>query len=436
MPKRRNIIMGCMVATLTMIPQLGSLSWGQAYDNSSLMQSGSAQEGSMPQAYHPYWHNYLDNMQREGGYYAVTGNYGGTPITSYYPSSSSSTAMSPQTTQSNMYYNPNEYYGAQQQGYQQNYQAPQQAYQAPQQYYQPPQAYQQAPAESSPKQSKKKKSTAQAAQQQQQSNYPQQNYGYAQQQYPQQAYGQQQYQQQQQAYGQYPQQQAAEDGSAGLTSDPSVLAAQQKAYDRAVARQRAAELAAQQQAAMQELQQTQALYASAQQKLKEQEVRQRQLQEEYHKKAVGEAYEGLRTAQQRYYELMGVSGESGTGPARQAQPQIASQSPAQSLQYPAQQPYQQQPMAVSQPQTVPAGAYPQGYAPQPQGYPQTANPGLTVTPPGSVTPLRIQSQQEQAQQQESGGLWATLKEIFSPPTTAPIPNQRSMFDKQKSSIDD
>ena len=200
-------------------------------------------------------------------------------------------------------------------------------------------------------------------------------------------------------------------------------------------------MAAQQQAAMQELQQTQALYAAAQQKLKEQEARQRQLQDEYHKKSVGEAYEGLRAAQQRYYELMGVSGESGTGPARQAQQaQMASQAPAQSLQYPGQQPYQQQPMAAAQPQTVPAGAYPQGYpsaAPQQQGYPQAANPGLTVTPPGSATPLRIQSQQEQQQQQqESGGFWSTLKEIFSPPTTAPIPNQRSMFDNKKSAMDD
>lgn len=446
MPKGRIFTTGFLVAALTIMPQVTCLSLGQTYDNSSLMQGGPGQEGSMPQSYYPYWHNYLDNMQREGGYYAVTGNYGGTPITSYYPSSSSSSAMSPEVTQqSNMYYNPADYYGAAQQqaGYQQGYQAPQQAYQgAPQTYQVPQQAYQQPPAESSQRSSKKKKSTGQAVQQQQQyapqqQAYPQQNYGYGQQQYPQQAYGQQQYPQQQ-GYGQYPQQQATEDGSSGLTADPSVQAAQQKAYERAVARQRAAELAAQQQAAMQELQQTQALYAAAQQKLKEQEVRQRQLQDEYHKKAVGEAYEGLRTAQQRYYELMGVSGESGTGPARQAQSQIASQAPAQSLQYPGQQPYQQQPMAAAQPQTVPAGAYPQGYqsAPPQQAYPQAANPGLTVTPPGSATPLRIQSQQEQQQQQESGGFWSTLKEIFSPPTTAPIPNQRSMFDNKKSAMDD
>ncbi len=451
MPKRRRFTMGCIVAALTIMPPITSLSLGQTYDNSSLMQGGSGQEGSMPQAYHPYWHNYLDNMQREGGYYAVTGNYGGTPITSYYPSSSSSSAMSPEMTQqSNMYYNPSDYYGAQQQGYQQSPQAPQQAYQsAPQTYQAPQQTYQQAPTESSQRSSKKKKSTGQAVQQQQsyypqqqagyqQQSYPQQNYGYGQQQYPQQTYGQQQYPQQQ-ASGQYPQQQAVEDGSSGLSGDPSVQAAQQKAYERAVARQRAAELAAQQQTAMQELQQTQALYAAAQQKLKEQEVRQRQLQDEYHKKAVGEAYEGLRTAQQRYYELMGVSGESGTGPTRQAQSQMASQAPAQSLQYAGQQqPYQQQPMAAAQPQTVPAGAYPQGYpsaAPQ-QGYPQAANPGLTVTPPGSATLLRIQSQQEQQQQQESGGFWSTLKEIFSPPTTAPIPNQRSMFDNKKSAMDE
>lgn len=190
---------------------------------------------------------------------------------------------------------------------------------------------------------------------------------------------------------------------------------------------------------MQELQQTQALYAAAQQKLKEQEVRQKQLQDEYHKKAVGEAYEGLRAAQQRYYELMGVSGESGAGAARQAQAQMAAQSPAQSLQYAPQQPYQQQPMAAAQPQSMPTSAYPPGYSapPQQQGYPQAAGaPGLTVTPPGTATPLRIQSQQEQ-QQQETGGLWSTLKEIFSPPTTAPIPNQRSMFDaKNKGSMDE
>lgn len=414
MPKGRIFITGFLVAALTIMPQVTCLSLGQTYDNSSLMQGGPGQEGSMPQSYYPYWHNYLDNMQREGGYYAVTGNYGGTPITSYYPSSSSSSAMSPEVTQqSNMYYNPADYYGA---GQQQSYQAPQQAYQGvPQTYQVPQQAYQRPPAESSQRSSKKKKSTGQAVQQQQQyapqqQAYPQQNYGYG---------------QQQQGYGQYPQQQATEDGSSGFNADPSVQAAQQKAYERAVARQRAAELAAQQQAAMQELQQTQALYAAAQQKLKEQEAKQRQLQDEYHKKAVGEAYESLRTAQQRYYELMGVSGESGTGPARQAQ----------SLQYPGQQPYQQQPMAAAQPQTVPAGAYPQGYqsAPPQQAYPQAADPGLTVTPPGSATPLRIQAQQEQ---QESGGFWSTLKEIFSPPTTAPIPNQRSMFDNKKSAMDD
>ena len=34
-------------------------------------------DGTSPPVYYPYWHNYLDNMQREGGYQTVTGNYGG-----------------------------------------------------------------------------------------------------------------------------------------------------------------------------------------------------------------------------------------------------------------------------------------------------------------------------------------------------------------------
>ena len=130
-----------------------------------------------------------------------------------------------------------------------------------------------------------------------------------------------------------------------------VQAAQQKAYERAVARQRAAELAAQQQAATQELTQAQQQFDMAQQRVREQEVKQKALQAEYHKKAVGEAYDSLRVAQQRYYELMGVSGDSGrpTQSGYQARAVPQGQGQQQALQYPQMAPGQQaQPQAQQQ----------------------------------------------------------------------------------------
>ncbi len=83
-----------------------------------------------------------------------------------------------------------------------------------------------------------------------------------------------------------------------------VQQAQQKAYERAVARQRAAELSAQQQAAAQELQQASQSLEMAQSRMRDQEQKQKALQQEYHQKAVSEAYEGLKQAQQKYYDLM------------------------------------------------------------------------------------------------------------------------------------
>lgn len=446
--KFRVLLSGALGLAFIMTPWVSQWAQGQGYDYnnaSTLMQPPSGgQDAGMPQAYYPYWTNYLDNLQREGGYYSVTGNYGNSnPVTSYYPASPSSDATSPQvTSQSGMYYNPQDYYGAyQQQGYQQANQAP--TYQS----YQAPAASTQSQTTQGKRSSKKQKPSATARQQQeyyggqqpgyspQQTNYPQQQY----QQQPygqspstaqQQAYGQQNYGQQ--GYGQYQQPQAAGQESSPLASDPSVQAAQQKAYERAVARQRAAELAAQQQTATQELQQTQQLYVAAQQKLREQEQKQRALQDEYQKKAVAEAYESLRASQQRYYELMGVAQES----ARQnqaGQTRVAGQQP------PVQQPMQY-PQAQAQqayPQGVPAASYNNpGYGQQ--GYPTSAgvNTGASpmapsALPPGQATPLQIQPQGQQ-EQESAGGLWSTLKEIFSPPTTGPVPNQRSMWENKRS----
>jgi hypothetical protein len=183
-------------------------------DASSLMETPTGSFGDQPSVYYPYWQNYLDNLQREGGYYSVTGNYpGSAPVTSYYPSSPSGDATSPQSTSaSGMYYNPSDYYatqGGQPQAGQQY--APPQAYQAPagQTYYQAPTAS--TPQATGPPQAttgKKRRISAkgQAAQAaaQQQAYYQQQQQAYAQQL---QAYQQQQqaYQQQQQGYnGQQP----------------------------------------------------------------------------------------------------------------------------------------------------------------------------------------------------------------------------------------
>ncbi len=190
------------------------------YDNSTLMQNPTGSFDGQAPSYYPYWYNYLDNMQREGGYYSVTGNYGGAPVTSYYPASPSSEATSPQAT--SMYYNPSEYYAnqggqqaqpAQQPQPMQTYQDPSQAYQAQgyqqqgyQQGYQTQQPQIQAQSATGKRRLSKKEAKAQAkAQAQQQAAYLQAQQGYDQQQ----AYQQQlqAYQQQQQAYQQYQQQQ-------------------------------------------------------------------------------------------------------------------------------------------------------------------------------------------------------------------------------------
>jgi len=441
------VLTGTILGVLLMVASApGQWPASNAYDQSTLLQTPSGSfDQSQPPVYYPYWQNYLDNMQREGGYYSITGNYGGSaPITSYYPATSSGGATSPQTTQSNMYYNPSDYqavqgapaYGA----------APvqQPAYQPPVAAPHPAQGTSKKKRRLSAKQRVAEQSPQQSYYQQSPQDYQQQYYG-QQPQYQQQPYGQQQQYQQpgyyQQQAGQYPgqyagyqqqapaaQPQTTAEAPSGLNQDPVVRDAQQKAYERAVARQRAAELAAQQQAAVQELQQAQQMLEAAQGKFREQETKQKQLQEEYHKKAVAEAYEGLRTAQQRYYDLMGVSGESGRPPSRQGYP-VQARAPQQ-MQYPQQAPGQAQPQPYGQ--QAPAAQYPpQGVAQQqpqyqygvsqpPVGVP--AGQPFSPSPPGQATPLTVQ---QQPQQEEGGGFWATLKEIFLPPTTS-VPNPRPM----------
>lgn len=454
-------------------PVLGQWSEGQGsyseYGNSSLMQSPTGSlDGSTPPIYYPDWNNYLDNMQRSGGYEAVTGSYpNSVPITSYYPSSSGQSSGTQPTSDPGMYAN----YGAQQHqayppagqppaGYQPGYSAPgyQQAYQTPssgaqqatttttqgsrsskkrrlsaQQQTSEPSQSQSYYEQQSPYQQQAQQYPQAYQQQQHQQPYQQQAYG--QQPYQQQAYGQQQgyQQQQQQAYGQSPDQ-----GQSPYSSDPVVQEAQRKAYERAVARQRAAELTAQQQAAAQELQQTQQMYLAAQQKLQEQEMRQRQLQEEYRKKAVGEAYEQLRTAQQKYYDLMGVSSEAGRGAvgpsvqeARAGVPQtqqypLPASAPSQPMQYPQPAPIQAPAQyGAGQGYSLPAGSIPS--SPGPQG----TSP-YSATPPSQPTPLHVQG----APQQENagGGLWSALKEIFSSsnPSVVP-PSQRNFGPRSRNS---
>ncbi len=431
-----------------------------------------------------HWNNYLDRMQQEGGYYSVTGNYpGSSPVTSYYPASQSSEATSPQpgAGQSSIYYNPSEYYSNQGGA---AYQAPQvQTYQAPDAAGQAVTGAQQGvPAAGKKRRLKAKRSSGKAQLQAtyQQSPYPQteqvdpqayaqqqayqqqlqayqQQQGYAQQQA---GYPQQQAQQQpgaypagqdasyqQQGYGQS-QQQAAQpqsgEAQGALSSDPIVQAAQQKAYERAVARQRAAELAAQQQAATQELTQAQQQFAMAQQRVREQEAKQKALQAEYHKKAVGEAYEGLRAAQQRYCEFMGVSGDSGRPAQTSYQARAVPQAPGQqqALQYPQMAPGQQPQQPQAQQQYGQPAPTPQGVGQLQYAGPAPAAAGAmpsqpTITPyqapPGQSTPLHVQGQQQQ-QAESGGGLWSTLKEIFASPTTAVGPNQqRSMFEGRNKS---
>src|SRR5512139_2621247 len=113
MRRRLVVLTGTILGVLLMVAAApGQWPAESSYDQSTLFETPSGSfDKSLPPVYHPYWHNYLDNLQREGGYYSVTGNYAGSaPITSYYPANpSSSGATSPQTTQSSIYYNPSEY---------------------------------------------------------------------------------------------------------------------------------------------------------------------------------------------------------------------------------------------------------------------------------------------------------------------------------------
>lgn len=483
-----SVLTGTVLGALILIlPASAQMSYDEGsssgmYEGSSLMQDPTAQTYGMmpPGGYYPEWTNYLDQLQREGGYYSVTGNYpGSAPVTSYYPAGQAPQMQGQASGQAaGMYSSPDYYSSSGQQAYQQPQQAyGQQAYSQPvypqQGYQQPPTqqsyAYQGPPAagqtgasgqQSATGKSKKRKLTAtqrgtaaqtyeQPQQQAYPQTYPQQGYqqqayqqpgaypqaypqGYQQQPYqqgyqqPQQAYGQQAYPQQgQQAYGQqgYPQQgQQAYGQQAGPEQeDPVLQQARMSAYERAVARQRAAELAAQQQAAIQELQQTRQQYDAAQARLQEQEDRQRAFQEEYRRKAAQEAYEQLRAAQQRYYDLVGVSGESGRPDARAASAGPSrggyappSQAPVQAQQYGAQ-----------------PAPYQQGYPTPPQSVGMQEAPqqgGFASTPQaaGQVTPLQIQQPQSQG-----GGLWSTLKEIFAPPTTGGPPARSLIEDRNR-----
>jgi hypothetical protein len=469
MGKTSKLLIGTALALLlTAVPAMaqwaGGLNPYSQYSGSSLMQNAP-----QPGVYYPYWHNYLDRLQQEGGYQQIRGNYQNSPaVTSYYPTASDSNATSPQAAQqsSSMYYNPSEYYRSY--GNQAPQASPQQTQNQAAYYQQAPPAAQPAPSPRNARTSNKKRRmtagqrtykapeqsypsrqqilseqqaflqlsgrTQQAAYAQPPANAQQAAYG-------QQPTGRQPIYGQQQAYGQpqpnvaggqqqYLQQQGqpAQQDPSGLSEDPLVRRAQQKAYERAVARQRAAELAAQQHAAMQELQQAQNLYQTAQVKVEEEKNKQEALQKEFHRKAVAEAYEGLRASQKRYYDLMGVSQESG----RPEQGGYAA-APNQPYAQPASvQPGVGQPGA-GQPYAPPAGRY---------GQPGAATPPRTMAPqpvrPSQATPLYTQSQPQQ--QQSSGGWWSTLKGVFAGPTASTAgragASQRGMFDRGSRRMDE
>ncbi len=103
MQQKWTIILGVCLLIFSAAPVPAQ--WTSGEISSTLMQTPSGSiDPSLPPVYYPYWHNYLDNLQREGGYYAITGNYpNSVPVTSYYPASPSSEAA---TQQSNIYYNP------------------------------------------------------------------------------------------------------------------------------------------------------------------------------------------------------------------------------------------------------------------------------------------------------------------------------------------
>jgi hypothetical protein len=419
MGKNWLILTGSALALLLMAIPCAAQSGGYnpyAYNEASSLVGDRGQNGfTPPGGYYPYWSNYLDNMQKAGGYYSVTGNYPNSPpVTSYYPAESGVGAASRPASRpaGNMYSNPSYY-----QGYGQSQQAPAQGYAN----YRtaPTQAPQDSAVSSTQATSKRRLSagTQPAAQAQQQ--YQAQQYAlqqYQARQAAQQQYGQptqQQYGYPQQQYGQQPaqpQNQGQQAYAKPLDNDPDLQEAKQKAYERAVARQRAAEMAAKQQAAMQELQQARDIYEQAQKKMQEEEAKRQAFQEEYRRKAIKEAYAKLRDAQQRYYEMMGVSGQSGGGARRP--PAAAAPAPAQ--------------QAVAYPQPAQPQQYPQPAQPQyprqvtPQGYP------VAQAPPAQVTPLQIRPKQQASR----GGLWSTLKDIFLPPTNAAV-NQRRLLDKNR-----
>ena len=166
------------------------------------------------------------------------------------------------------------------------------------------------------------------------------------------------------------------------------------------------------------------MYEAAQVKLREQEEKQVALQREFRRKATIDAYESLRAAQKRYYDLMGVSEQSGRPPQEN---------------YP-----QQYPSPAAQPPAYnpgpPTGAQ-ATYGPPPGANTRTMPPPATMAPqqvrPTQATPLYAQQQQaaQQAPQQQrsSGGIWSTLKSIFSGPTYRSPGNQRGMFSGQRGS---
>lgn len=455
------ILAMCLFAATTPVLGQGGTGSNPYYDyNSSTLMQGNAQQN----IYYPYWNNYLDNLQQEGGYQAVHGNYpNSAPVTSYYPSAQDSRATTPQAAQPQMYSNSGYYsnYGQAQPGYgaqaaQYGAYGAQQAQQAQPNYGAAP-APQRAPQSNSPLQASTNTGQANpgqanqgpvedpvptpqeiAAEQQRflylsgrnaeqdavsaamaqaeaQARAQGQAYGAQ--------YGAQPGQQASAAPQGYPSGQQAYMNNAAATNqaaddlafsaDPNVRRAQEEARLRAEARRKAAEQAAQQQAAMQELQQAQTLYEQAQARLQEEEQKQKALQAEFHRRAVSDAYDSLRMAQQRYYDLMGVEGEAGPPQSNYGQQAAAAPNPMAVTTNPSYgQPAapQQQPMQPVQPQV----------APQPQR-------------PAQATPLYAgqAGQQGQSNSSNEGGILSSIKSFFSPPAGGV--NQRALLDRQKRS---
>ncbi|MCA1961366.1 MAG: hypothetical protein LDL33_11290, partial [Desulfomonile sp.] len=116
-------VLGALLLAMPALAQFGgedSNPYG-SYESSALMQGPDAQAYGMmpPGGYYPDWQNYLDQLQQQGGYYAVTGNYpNSVPVTSYYPAAPSAGAQGQQYSgQGGMYYNPQDYYSSSPQAY-------------------------------------------------------------------------------------------------------------------------------------------------------------------------------------------------------------------------------------------------------------------------------------------------------------------------------